>query len=529
MYSGVAAAGERIGSAVAGIGDKAMNFAIQKQEHVNKGILAKEETLRMKVVEDIQRERLKNQDRPEEWDKLTAEHWKNYESLRASTAKREGWSKRVIEADALAGEEFKTRTGVSLRVDQDKAQISKANSHLEMNAEARLRAGDYDGFVKSYDEMDLDPASRERKIRQGLEQGLYKVANNQLDAIAELPPAQAKVAYNEYIAKVTEKNREGNYVNYEEERGGMSLGGRVNLESIARARIKAAQREMDSESRKIIAGLRTGLYTEANIDAAVKAGDIDQATAEAMSPLFKFASEENKTKEEQKQQVIEDKKLAAEDKQLAKAASIGGNIDKGAVGEFEIEQQWARGKITREQADQLKVDLAFTASGEQRVENGEYSKINDKINLQYSKNIFQGGAEQPDDNTYTKILTSIKDAKLTKATRLKLVDKLMLLKLADVADLQEEGPTGRWTDRDISPQEKQTRVGLIDSYRQVLPVIGPELAGDLLFEQETLIRNFFDIKSDRSQSEIDAFVTKQLLPSLFNAAAQESLEQAFNY
>ena len=70
---------------------------------------------------------------------------------------------------------------------------------------------------------------------------------------------------------------------------------------------------------------------------------------------------------------------------------------------------------------------------------------------------------------------------------------LRTLKLADISDLQEEGPdNGRWADRDITPQERDLRRNVLGEYKKLLPALGDVTAGDLMFSQEARIRAFFD-------------------------------------
>lgn len=513
-----------VGGALMNTADVMGQFALQKQAQVNRGILASEETVRMETAAQIQSYMDTNPDKPETWDKFATDTWKSYEAGRTQRMKADKWGPAVAAEDTMKFKEYRAQTGIEFGRSRDKAMIRQSNARLEANAQTKLRAGDYEGFVQAYDQMNLFPDQREEAVRQGLETGLYKIANNQLDAIREMPPAQSIKATEQFLQDLRAKDSDGRFQNFEFDRGGLSLGGRVNLESIAQARVREAQRQMDVTGRRLTGEIRMGRATSADVKAALDAGELDVETARALAPDFALAAEELAGKKAAKAQE------QAQQREKATDALRTDIFKRGDAGMREIERQVALGEISPDQGEKLKAELAQSARAEQAMEKGDYASISEKIKSRLASKLM--GGPQPDDAEYRRIQGDIIAAKVTKETRLKLMGELFDLKLADLKDLQEEGPDdGRWMDRDITPQERGLRVDLLKNYRDLMPALGDTLAGDLMFNQEAKIRTFFDSAKggQRTQAEIENFARTQLLPEIQQAAGFEAIKDAFNF
>ena len=512
-----------LGSAIANAGGTLGEFALQKQAQVNRGIMAQEETVRMETAAQIQSYIESNPDKPETWDKFQADTWKAYDQSRTQRMKSEKWGPALVNEDTLKAKEYQSQTGIHFRAAQDKAMIRQSNARLEANAQTKLRAGDYEGFVQAYDQMNMFPDQREDAVRRGLEEGTYKIANNQLDAIRDMPPAQAIRATEQFMASLKEKTDDGRFQNYEFDRGGLSLGGRVNLESIAQARVREAQRTMDVTGRRIVGELRVGRATTADVKAAMDAGELDVETARALAPDIALANEELTAKKAAKAQAV------AQGQEKAADVLRGDIFRRGEAGVREIDRQVALGEISPDQGAKLKAELAQSSRAEQAMEKGDYTVISEKIRSRMASKMM--GRNQPDDADYRRLQGDIISSKVTKETRMKLMDELFQLKLADLNDLQEEGPDdGRWMDRDITPQERGLRRDLVENYRAMMPALGDSLAGDLMFNQEAKIRTFFDTaKGGRTQAEVETFTKTQLLPEIQQAAGFEALKTAFDF
>jgi hypothetical protein len=503
------------------VGQMLGRFAMAKQEQVNRGLLAAEETVRMQTAAQVEAYAEQNQDKPETWDKFAEQTWQEYEKGRGQRAKAQGWGPSVRDADKMMGDQYRAQVGVRFNAKRDGAMIRQANARIMGNAQAKLRGGDYEGYVAAVEQMNLFPDQKEAMIRQGLEEGLYKSANNDLDAIRELPPAQAREAYREFKAQL--KAKEGDkFRAWEYEKGGLSLGGRVNLESMANAREREAERQMDSTGRRLVAELRLGRATLADVTEAVQTGEMDIETAKALAPDLEMALGEREAKQAAAADAALSAQQAAADRIRDRAVTPG---RAGDVGLRDIEAQMALGKISPLQADQLRTELEQTARAEQGAGAGDYAKISKRIKGGMASKLF---GRQPDPDEYRRLQGEIIAAKVTKETRLKLMDELFALKLADIEDLQEEGD--RWMDRKISPVERGLRRDMIEEYRRLAPALGDVLAGDLMFNQEARIREFFDTaERGRSQAEVKQFLREDLMEEARKAAGQSAIRDIYDF
>lgn len=520
-----------IGEGLQAVGDMMMNFALRRRDMEDKGKLADEENRRMSVAAEIQKFMESNPDRPETWGQQREAAWAAYEKDRGVRQQKEGWRDRLIKADQQGYENYRARIDTQYGVEEVKGTLRKSNAKLKANAEMKLRAGDYEGFKTSIEAMNLFPDQKEAMLRSGLEEGMYKIANNKLDQLADIPPGQAAPFYLQFITELNAKGKDGRYMNYEFDEGGLSLGGRVNLESIAAARIREAERKVDSNAKQIVTAIRAGRATAADVQEAVKSGAIDKATAGAIAPdvvLAQEVADERIARRQAADQAKAENKaqqMAAMTERLRTQA-----VEKGDVSLRDISRNVALGEITPEQGQQLSAELIQAARREQTTPAGAYEEISKEIHGGFAAKMF---GRQPSDDDYRKLQARINNAALTKESRLKLVSDLMDLKLADMADLQEEGPkNGRWLDRDISAPERSLRKDMIGEYKKLLPATGDVLAGDLMFNQEAKIRAFFDTatgKDGRTKPEIDKFMREELLPELHKAAGFEALRDAFQY
>lgn len=527
----------QLGNTIAGASEVMGRFVLEKADQRNKGILANEETIRMETAAKIQSFIESNPSDPDSWGTASNTTWDAYEKGRAERAKKEKWAPDVLEKDKLQYGLFRADFGIKARAEQDKAYIRQSNARLEANAEAKLRAGDYDGFVKAMDAMNLFPDVKERKVRAGLEEGTYRIATNQLDALRDLPPSQAIPAITAFISAVNEKGKDGKYKEYEYERGGMTEGARMQVTTIAQQRIREQERLMAVNGRAIVADIRMGRATVDTVMTAVEKGDLTPDVAKAIMPEVAQAVDEwdakLTTKAEAKAAKAEAEKRRLQEKAQQQAATTdrlrSAALERGKVGIRDVERQLALGEITPTQAEQLKEELIQASRAEVQMEKGDYAMISARLRGGFTAKMF---GRQPSDREYQQIQADIAGSKtLTKETRLKLMDEFFTLKLADISDLQEEGPdNGRWADRDITPQERTLRQGVLGEYKKLLPALGDVTAGDLMFSQEARIRAFFDTaKTPRTQAEIEKFAKEQLLPEIQKAAGFQALRDAFQF
>lgn len=521
-----------IGQAISEVGDLMMNLALRRRDLDDKGKLADEETRRMNVAGGVKKYMEENPDKPETWGQVRQAAWDAYDKERAVRQKKEGWRNRLVKADDRSYQEYRSRIDTTYGIDEAKGMMRKSNAKIMANGEMKLRSGDYEGFVRSVETMNLFPDQKEETIRRGLEEGMYKTANNQLDGLRDIPPGQVIPFYQQFLAELNAKDEKtGRFLKYEFDQGGLSLGGRVNLESIANARIREAERAMDTAGKSIVTAIRAGRATEADVSDALKSGAIDRQTAAAIAPDVVLAQEVAADRVARRQAVDDAKKENAAQQMAATAERLRRQaVEKGDVSILDIDKALALGEIAQPQAEKLRAELTQAARREQTTTDSPYEAISKEIHGGFASKLF---GRQPSEAEYRKLQAKINNAGLTKESRLKLVGELMDLKLADMADLQEEGPkNGKWLDRDITAPERAMRKTMLDEYRKLLPALGDTLAGDLMFNQEARIRSFFDTapgKEGRPRAEIEKFVKEELLPEARNAAGYESLKDAFNY
>jgi hypothetical protein len=522
--------GEKLGESMIQAAQIAGNYALRAQDQKNKGILASEENIRIGVAGGIQKAMQETPDSPEAWGKVREKAWKDYETGRAKRRQTDGWAPIVIAADGQSYQDYRAKLDTEYGLEESKAVMRQANGRMEANAQMKLRAGDYEGFIASMDQMDLFPDQREAKIRAGLEEGTYKTANNQLDSLHDLPPANSITATKNFIADLNAKDEKtGRYINFEYDRGGLSIGGRVNLTSIANARIREAERQMDVTGRRLVSELRLGRATTSDVDAAVKDGSLTMEEAKVLSPDIALAVREHDDRLAAKDAAV---KAHLQEQAQQREASLSRlrvqAVEKGNIGFRDIERQVALGEITAVQGAQLQEELGQASRAEIAMDKGDFQIIQQRIRGGTMSKMF---GRQPSESEYRDIQNAIIAAKLTKESRMGLMQDLYTMKLADMSDLQEEGPTGRWLDREITAPERNLRKNMIDSYKQMLPALGDTLAGDLLFNQESKIRAFFETGGEkgRTDAEIVKFRDEALLPEVQKAAGFQAMRDAFNY
>lgn len=502
----VGAALVQAGQTVQGGAELLGRFALEKQDAINKGILANEETIRMETAAKIQGFAAANLGDPDSWAKMSNETWKGYEEGRAARAKAGSWGPDVIARDTLQTKLYRADFRIKFTAEQDRALVLQSNARLESNAETKLRAGDYEGFKASMNEMNLFPDVKARRIRQGLEEGLYKVANNQLDALRDLPPAKSVESIKVFIGALKEKNKDGSYVNFEEKEGGMGLGGRANLESIANSRIREAEAAQARTGRSIVSRAKLGQPLEAMVSQAVQSGEMSMEIASAFLPDMRLGEQLFQTRQEAKAAAkakaedVEAKRLEAEadaqtTRQMNAEERLRSNLGE-TVSLRDIEKAEAIGLarpkdtagITRESADRLRSELKAKVAGEAIGAPG-FTGIESKLNGKMGSYLLFGDSAQDAPDEQVRLVKQIADAKLSKESRLKLMEKFFEVR---AYDLKDNELTERIGDRDISPEEADGRAALLSYFKkQTALAPSPESVGELYFRQSAAIETWF--------------------------------------
>src|SRR5512136_271661 len=171
-----------------------------RQNHIDKGLLAKEDSIRSKTAAEIQTYMDNNQGTPESWQKFHDDTWKAYDDARNARAKE--WSPQLKAADDIKSEDFRMESGIRFGVQQNKALISQANARLEANAADKMRNGDVSGALISINAMNLTPDKKAERVQQVTSAAAYHSYDMRLSNIDELPPAQALTELNNVEAEL---------------------------------------------------------------------------------------------------------------------------------------------------------------------------------------------------------------------------------------------------------------------------------------------------------------------------------------
>lgn len=164
------------GAAVADVGAQLGRFAAMKQEQVNRGILAQEETVRMETAAQIQAEMYSGKNPPATWGALREGAWASYEKGRAQRMKEEGWGREVVEVDNQAYQTQRARWGIQFGTEQAKAEIEQSNVRLEVAMNQHIATGNVDAAYAAIDAMDATPGAKDAKRAEVLPKLQYQAA-----------------------------------------------------------------------------------------------------------------------------------------------------------------------------------------------------------------------------------------------------------------------------------------------------------------------------------------------------------------
>jgi len=509
---------EGVGQEIRRSAEMLSKIAGDVQNQVNKGILASEETTRMETAAAIDKYMQDNPADPESWTKFREDTIESYKQERQTRMEKNSWGRDVTSADSIANDEFWTRAEISFNAKTNQGMVRYSNARLKANADAHLRANNRKGFIKAINEMDLTEEQRLKMLSEGLEEGMYNIASNQMDALEEETLANQITGYEAFIDNITAKE-DGRFVEYEESDengdpiGGMSLGGRTRLQSIANARLRQAEKQVASNGRMLLRELTAGRATLFDVEEAVAAGEISQEVVDMLQPDLDAA--EQYAKDVAAQELLEEGVANTRRADTDRNAAI-----KGTIGEEEIQAKVMAGQYTQEQGDTIIAQMNARTQLQRTDEKSDYSKIYHKIYNDYtakmindrsakilgSKNgIMPNWARQPSDDDYRKILENIKEADITKENRIELVQAFLALRSSDLEDLEEEG-TGWFGDRKFTEQEKGARMDFIDTVALNLGALGPVAAGELMLATDLEIRQWFMGKPKASAGEITEYM-----------------------
>lgn len=276
-----------VGAAMVQAGAVLQDFSNRKQQHINQGILANEESMRIDLEAQMQQFIDSNPDDVRSW---ALERQKLLNQYKKDRAKRmDGVGSDVREVDENKLLNWESRTGAVFQIEQNKALIRKSNAQIEGLAQQKLRQGDHDGFMEEMNKLDATKEQKDEKIRRGLEQGLYNMGEIQLQNLNTVEEIE------DYKKWLNEKDSSGNYSNLEFEKGGISFGARTQLERYANSRINQIQRAQLVEEARLQRKLETGEAGMYDIEQAELANAVSPEYAEAAKRQVALVTEAETT------------------------------------------------------------------------------------------------------------------------------------------------------------------------------------------------------------------------------------------
>lgn len=293
-YNATNRAVTQAGAALVDVGQALGRFAIQKQEQVNRGLLASEETIRMETAASVEAYATANPDKPETWEEFRKSAWKGYEQGRAKRVKEQKWGPAVVEQDNLLTKSYQAETGVRFRTMQDKAMIRQANGRLAANAREHLASGNVKAAVASINGMTLFDDQRAEMLAEITNGAEYEKANRTLSDVEQTPVAsqvEELAAMENYYVQQSPK---GGFVNgHVEDETGKRVGGlsinarndiiqriRAQKEQAGRAQVRALAPVLDAYE---MGGPEMG---DAAAQAAIERGEMTREFADKMKPAM---------------------------------------------------------------------------------------------------------------------------------------------------------------------------------------------------------------------------------------------------
>jgi hypothetical protein len=464
-------------------------FAMAKQEQVNKGLLASEETIRMETAAAVESYAQQNADKPETWEKNREATWKAYEQGRAKRMKEQGWGPRVKLQDDMLTKQYQAETGIRFRAMTDAALIRQSNARLEANATEHLRSGNVKAALASINAMNLFADQRGAKIEQITNGFVYGEYDREMSNIDMLPPAQQAQEFARIEQELTETDKDGKPVNgWVEDESGKRLGGldqpgRTDLIRAARARMRAADVRMAQTGRGLVRQAELGVDAAMAFQKALDAGEITEDVARIFVPEVNAALMEKQAKEGERAEREAEKLGIRRDRAEAAAQRMIDARGGATLTMEEIERREARGitrpndptGLTADAANRLREQLQAVEAGDQMTP--EFAKINERLENRLGQGVmgtFFRDAAQMNPREKARELEKINAAPVSVGAKLKLMDKFFeVVKW----DLREGEISDRDGDRNIGPEEKELRTSLIEHYRKAGRELGPRAIG----------------------------------------------------
>jgi hypothetical protein len=479
MFGGLA----NLGQGVAQVGDVLGQIAMDRQMHVNKGILANEDIIRQNTFAEVEKFTAANKGNPETWDAYAKEKWTEYEDGRQQRIQSEGWGPAVREQDTMDMQQFSARANRVFDTEKNKALIRQSNARLDSLAQNYANSGDYETAAKVIRETDRYDDEKDAMVQSVINGGIYAQFDRRLTDISTLPNATQVQALSEVESQLVNpetgvvKDADGKVM------GGLGQSARNDLIRQTRSRIRAAEGEMAQVGRSLVRQAEIGVDPAMAFKSSMESGQITEEVARIFVPevndaLMKkqAAIDEKANKEAERMGIRRDRAELAAQRMIDSPSGATLTMD-------EIERREARGitrpndptALTADAANRLREQLRAVEDGDTMAP--EFLKVNDRLEDMLGQGItrtwFSDNAQMtPAEKSRT--LEKINAAKVSVGAKLKLMDKFFEVQKWD---LREGEITDRDGDRDIGPEEKELRTSMIETYRTAGRELGPRAIG----------------------------------------------------
>lgn len=547
----------QVGGVIQDVGGMLNKYAMQKQEHVNKGYLAGEEAVRMQTAAQIEEFARNNPDKPETWGKMQESTWKSYELGRAERARAQGWGNDVVSTDKQLASSYKAEFGIRFNAEIDKGLIRQGNARLESVATMHINSGNVKGALAAVDQMTIYPDQRQAKIEQITNAHVYGQYDREMSDISTLPPAERVKALAVVESELTTVDKKevpvnGYVTNEQGERvGGLSQPARTDLVRAARARVKGAEQEIEAEVRRLLSvhSLGSAAFNE-QAEASYKAGLIQaQIVAKPDGLGFSMSDTENAAAtvntlrelgpvalkiEQDKQARIayraneEQKKMTdAAKAQLIKGQDMSKKAMSGDLTEEEVVTAVTNGEINEQNGKALTGTIRARAQLSVFRQGMKSTDLDDKKYIKNISDYANMSNEDKDDVTHEERMAMLgfmdKDPVLSASGKAEAMKQYLDALGVDLQGWEDNGKTKRphINGRDIGEIEARARARVYASFKSA-PNLGSGWAGTAMIQAEQEITDFFtsdDYKPDAANKDASDKLVERINQRVYNLAA----------
>jgi hypothetical protein len=188
------AAISQAGQALSNVGGMFADYALQQERFkqkknalVDEGRLSQERVIRGGVETQINKFIQDTPADPEKWTEFSIKAWDGYRKSVGERARKDGWSPTLISHVENDNIEAIGRYSNVLTLEQNKAQIIKANEQIGVEAEQYSRAGNYAAAAATVGRMNLTDSAKEARVQKVVSSGMWWQYGERISAVVGKP------------------------------------------------------------------------------------------------------------------------------------------------------------------------------------------------------------------------------------------------------------------------------------------------------------------------------------------------------